>query len=69
MLVSPVPGQAAPFVATAWGLQLAVDSAQDPRLRAFTQTYAAGGQGGEKGADCAEGSTPEQAGRALTEAG
>lgn len=69
VLVSPVPGQPAPFMATAWGLQLSTESATDPRLRVFIETYAAGGQGGEKGADCVGGSTVEQARQALAEAG
>jgi len=66
VLVSPVPGQPAPFMATAWGLQLSVEEATDPRLREFTRTYAGEGQGGEKGADCAHGSTLAQAQAALT---
>lgn len=61
VLVSPVPDQPAPFMATAWGLQLSATSASDPQLATFTRTYAAGAQGGEKGADCAQGSTLEQA--------
>jgi len=65
VLVSPVPGQPAPFMATAWGLQLSVEDASDARLREFTSTYAGGGQGGEKGADCAHGSTLQQAQTAL----
>jgi len=64
-LVSPYPGQAAPVVASAWGLQLAVDSADDPRLAEFMRSYAGGAQGGEPGADCANGSTLEQAKGAL----
>lgn len=66
VLVSPVRGQAQPFMATVWGLQLGADSATDPRLRTFTQTYAGGGQGDEPGADCANGSTREQALAALS---
>jgi len=65
VLVSPVPGQPAPFMATTWGLQLSVQDATDARLREFTSTYAGGGQGGEKGADCAHGSTLQQAKTAL----
>lgn len=65
VLVSPVPGQPQPFMATAWGLQLGADRPDDPRLRTFTSTYAAGGQGGEKGADCAGGSGLAQARAAL----
>jgi hypothetical protein len=53
VLVSPYPGQPSKVVATAWGLQLKVDSATDPRLKAFVEQYHAGSQGGEKGAACA----------------
>jgi len=65
VLVSPVDGQPQPFMATAWGLQLGATSSTDPALRAFTTRYVAGGQGGEKGADCAHGSTPVEAQTAL----
>ena len=68
-LVSPVPGQPAPFMATTWGLQLEAQSATDPRLATFTRTYAGGAQGGEPGADCAGGSTPAEAREALRAAG
>ncbi len=60
VLVSPYPSQTSKVVATAWGYQLRVDSATDPRLSAFVKQYAGGGQGGEKGAACA-GVTPAQA--------
>ena len=60
-LVSPYPGQPGRIMATAWGLQLSTSSAQDPRLKEFVQTYAGGGQGGEPGASCKGGVTPEQA--------
>ena len=59
-LVSPYPTQASPVVATAWGLQLTVDSPTDPRLREFVTSYVGNGLGGEKGARCAW-ATPEQA--------
>jgi hypothetical protein len=52
VLISPYPGQSSKVVATAWGLQLKVDSATDPRLRAFVEKYHGGSQGGEKGAVC-----------------
>ncbi len=52
VLISPYPGQPAKVIATAWGLQLKVDSATDPRLAAFVERYHGGGQGGEKGAAC-----------------
>ena len=54
MLVSPYAGQPSKVMATAWGLQLGVDSADDSRLAAFAKAYAGGGQGGEPGADCAQ---------------
>lgn len=52
VLISPYPGQPSKVIATAWGLQLKVDSATDPRLKAFVELYHGGGQGGEKGAAC-----------------
>ena len=52
VLVSPYPGQPSPFMASTWGAQLGVDKGDDPRLKEFVDTYAGGGQGGEKGADC-----------------
>ena len=67
-LVSPYPGQESTFMATAWGAQLAVDDASDRRLRTFVDQYAAGPQGGEQGADCANGTTPEDARAALAAA-
>ena len=55
VLVSPYDDLPAPVVATAWGLQLRLDSADDPRLEQFTRAYAGGDQGGEPGAPCREG--------------
>jgi hypothetical protein len=60
-LVSPYPSEASPITATAWGLQLQVATATDPRLVEFIRNYAGGAQGGEPGADCAHGSTLDQA--------
>jgi hypothetical protein len=65
VLVSPYPGQSTPFAATAWGLQLETNTADDSRLGTFTRSYAGGPQGGEPGADCAGGSTLAQARAAL----
>jgi hypothetical protein len=59
-LVSPYPQQTSPVVASAWGLQLAVDAPTDPRLRQFVSAYVGNGLGGEQGARCA-GASPEQA--------
>ena len=50
LLVSPYPGQEEPVVASAWGAQLRLDGAADPRLRAFIRFYA--GNGPELGAPC-----------------
>lgn len=50
--LSPYPGQPAPIVATAWGLQLAVDEADDPRLLEFLADYTNGPQSPEPGASC-----------------
>lgn len=69
VLVSPVQGQPRPFMATAWGLQLGADTPADPALRTFTARYAAQGQGGEKGADCANGSDLAAARAALARTG
>lgn len=67
-LVSPYPGQERAFMASTWGAQVSADRPEDPRLRTFTQTYAAGGQGGEKGADCKGGASLEEARKALAAA-
>jgi hypothetical protein len=48
----PLPS---PIVASAWGLQLKVDSAFDPRLAEFVRRYANGPQNLEPGAPCSTG--------------
>jgi hypothetical protein len=63
-LVSPYANQPSKVVATTWGLQLAVDSPTDPRLRQFVETYVGNGLGGEKGARCA-GVSPEEGAQLL----
>jgi hypothetical protein len=68
VLVSPYPGQPGKYMASTWGAQLSVDSGDDPRLKAFVTTYAGGGQGGEKGADCSHGTLPAAAAAALNKA-
>jgi hypothetical protein len=52
-LLSPLPGQDAPIMATAWGRQLPVDNADDERIEEFLETYASGPQSPELGAACA----------------
>jgi hypothetical protein len=68
VVISPYAGLPSPVVASAWGLQLAVDKADDPRLAAFVKAYAGGGQGGEPGTRCDNGATPEQLRAAATPA-
>jgi hypothetical protein len=53
ILVSPYPGLDHPIVASAWGVQLRLDSVDDPRLQEFIDRYA--GNGPEPGANCDSG--------------
>ncbi|MET4144301.1 DUF3105 domain-containing protein [Arthrobacter sp. UYCo732] len=55
ILLSPYPDQASPITATAWGVQLTLDSASDTRLPAFLHTYVQGEQTPEPGAPCTGG--------------
>lgn len=57
VLISPYEGLPNPVVASAWGLQLKVDSAGDKRLAQFVKRYAGGKQGGEPGTRCFDGAT------------
>ena len=52
--LSPYPNQGAPVKLTAWGLQLSVESTDDPRIDEFLTTYSHGPQTPEPGATCAE---------------
>jgi hypothetical protein len=54
-LLSPYEGQGSPLVLTAWGKQLALDSADDPRLEVFLRAYLKGPQTPEPGAPCTGG--------------
>ncbi|HEV2891506.1 MAG TPA: DUF3105 domain-containing protein [Frankiaceae bacterium] len=63
VLISPYEGLPAKVVASTWGYQLKVDRVDDPRLAAFVKEYAGGGQGGEPGAPCTGGLSPEEAER------
>jgi hypothetical protein len=61
LLLSPYEGIKTPVVATAWGKQLALPSADDSRLEVFLRTYLQGEQTPEPGAACTGGTgTPEQ---------
>jgi hypothetical protein len=55
VLVSPYPGLPAPAVASAWGVQLRLDSAEDPRVDQFVQAYRLGPQAPESGGPCTGG--------------
>ncbi|MGH9224656.1 MAG: DUF3105 domain-containing protein [Acidimicrobiales bacterium] len=54
VLASPWPDRSlpTPVVASAWGVQLKAQTADDPALTAFVQMYANGPQTPEKGAPC-----------------
>ena len=60
ILLSPYPGLPAPVVASAWGKQLRLTGASDPRLDLFVKTYMNGPQTPEPGAKCSGGTgTPQ----------
>ena len=55
VILSPYPGLSAPVVASAWGTQLKLQSATDPRLAEFIQKYQQGPQTPEPGGECSGG--------------
>ncbi|HEU5431055.1 MAG TPA: DUF3105 domain-containing protein [Thermomicrobiales bacterium] len=55
VLVSPYPGLPTPVVASAWGAQVRLDGAADPRLAQFIAYYA--NNGPERGGPCQGGSS------------
>lgn len=55
VILSPYPGLPAPVVASAWGVQLKVQSASDSRLSQFIAKYELGSQTPEPGAACSGG--------------
>lgn len=55
LLVSPYEGLASPLVATAWGVQVELESAEDDRLEVFLERYLQGPQTPEPGAACTGG--------------
>lgn len=60
ILVSPFPELPAPVVASAWGRQVQLESASDPRLDAFVRAFRQGPQAPEPGAVCNRGlGTPQ----------
>lgn len=54
-LMSPYPDLPAPVVLSAWGRQLAMTGADDPRIPDFIKTYRLGKQSPETGAACTGG--------------
>ncbi|GGV11680.1 DUF3105 domain-containing protein [Streptomyces spectabilis] len=54
-LMSPYAEQSAPLTLSAWGKQLSVTSASDPRVNAFFDKYVQGAQTPEPGAACTGG--------------
>lgn len=57
VLVSPYEGLTSPVVASAWGVQLALDAADDPRLAEFVAYFQNGPQTPELDTPCAMGTT------------
>ncbi len=57
VLVSPYPGLPSPVVASAWGNQLKLDSASDPKLEQFVKYFRQGPQTPERGAPCTDGTS------------
>jgi hypothetical protein len=60
MLASPYPGLDSPIVASAWGKQLALESADSPDLERFIRAYRQGPQTPEMGATCTGGTSATQ---------
>ena len=58
VVMSPFEGLESPVVASAWGIQLSLDSADDERLQAFLAKYVEGEQTPEPGAPCTGGIDP-----------
>jgi uncharacterized protein DUF3105 len=53
--LSPYPNLPAPVVVSAWGKQLRLTGASDPRLQAFVKKYKGGAQTPEPGSPCTGG--------------
>ncbi len=54
IILSPFPGLEAPVVASAWGVQVALDGVDDPRLRDFIMKYRQSPDAPEPGALCSQ---------------
>jgi hypothetical protein len=54
-VASPVPGQVSPIMATAWGFQIELQNADDPRLAQFVNEFAGSLTAPEPGGACSGG--------------
>lgn len=54
-MLSPYPDLPAPVIATVWGVQLTLQDASDPQLKAFIAKYADGSKAPEPGGECTGG--------------
>ena len=54
IILSPFPGLEAPVVASAWGVQVALDGVDDPRLADFIIKYRLAESAPEPGALCSQ---------------
>jgi hypothetical protein len=59
VIVSPYPDLPAPVVASAWGEQLRLDGANDPRLEQFVHAFEQGSQAPQSGAHCGDETVPD----------
>lgn len=69
-ILSPYPGLKSPVVASAWGKQISLKGANDPRLKAFIRKYTQGPQAPESGAACTggtDGTLPLNAGGGMSD--
>ena len=58
LVIAPYPGLSSPIVLTAWGYQLSLDDADDPRVAQFIDVFEEGAQAPEAGASCTGGAMP-----------
>ncbi len=57
LLMSPLPDQESPVILSAWGRQLKLETASDPRVQEFINAYRSGPTAPEPGASCAGNNT------------
>jgi hypothetical protein len=66
VLMSPYEDQDSPIVLSAWGIQLQVDDADDPKVNQFLNKYIQGPQTQEPGAACSGGTSASAADAGLS---